>query len=183
MGGILVGGLTLLGFGCANTQTNPRTEFSPELHKELSEAQLRNLQFYLSSEVRMEREMSSEDRGVSVKHTYKVSRGRRVETVVINPDTAGIVIGGQLQGVYVSFEEPVEGKELTLGFAPDPERADRRYYLVAQMWTPTGGTVKYGDREFRATPESREAYLLIDLEKTDVNLTDRRQLPGRRLAD
>lgn len=175
-----VGGLALLGLGCANPQSKPRTEFTPELHKEMTKSELGNLQFYLSSEIKLEREMSSEDRGVSETHTYKIARGRRVETVMIDPQTPGIVADTQLQALYVSFEEPVDGKELTFGFAVDPERGDRRYYLVAQAWTPTGGTVKYGDREFRATPQSREAYLMIDFERTDVQLTDRRRLPGRR---
>lgn len=157
-----------------------RVPFTVALRRELTDADLARLQFYVSQEVQLSREMRSEEKGVTAGHTFRVEKGRRIEEIVLEDSTPGVVVGAAESALSVSFEPPIVGREAALTFAPPGQATDRTPYHLA---VGEGQTLKYGGTDFRASNASLAAFLEIDLEQIENIRRERRVLPGRRVGE
>jgi len=109
--------------------------------------------------------------------------GGEIDEVLIDKDTPGVVVGIKENSLLVSFEPAVEGKDVAMAFAISEERQGGFYHLVGDNWNPEGGRVRYGEKDFHATPESADAHLMIDYVMIEKVLKEQRTLKGRRLSD
>jgi hypothetical protein len=171
----------------------------------LSDAELKNLQFYVSGTVTLRREADSAGRQVTGNHKLLVVAGKTIEEVVIEARTPGICVGVGPHQLSVSFEQgtaidftPVGARSYTTdgpAFAATPAELDpfpgnrgaeprsgdplSGRYLV---WVSPTNTVKFLGKPFDAVDDTSAASLLIDAEALDHVVKQRKVLPGLRLS-
>ena len=153
--------------------------FTQQLYQEQGweEADLQRIQFYLSEDVVLQRELrsgSSQIRNGSV----KVVNGREVEQVVFRRNTPGVfTFSPKDERVAISFEDDDAN---FLVFGPNPKNGGR-YSLLASDWTRNSGTVSYAGREWKVSSADAFANLLISLKRSREEDTRGRVVRGRRL--
>jgi len=143
----------------------------------ISDAEMKQVQFYTSNDILIFRNISDADTRV-ISGQIKIQNGREVEEVVIPKGTPGVIVWDDAQKRYgVSFDNDNE----FLTFGPNPKKA-HRYYLMATEWNQKIGTVTFNGQEYKTTPKSADAYLLVDLKKIDKVDVDRKVLKGRTVS-
>jgi hypothetical protein len=90
----------LLATGCSSYV--PFTYELRSAHR-LSDAEVKNLQFYSSKEITLRREVQSEDRQITPGHKLRLLSGKSVEEVVIPARTPGAAVRVSSQVISVSF--------------------------------------------------------------------------------
>ena len=167
--------LILLGLASCSPGLTP---FTQKLNRQnnWSENELKQIQFYLSSDIAIHRELSKNSSEIT-NGEIKIVKGRRIEEVIIPKGTPGLLtfVDGK-EHFAVSFE----AGENYLVFGPNPQYGSR-YVLLAKEWENRAGKVVYGGKEYYTTPESAKAFLLVDLKKIHNHSVDRRTVPGRTL--
>src|SRR3954465_9186974 len=104
----------LLALG-ATTGCRSLVPFTQEIRDQnhLSDAELKNLQFYVSSTVTLRRELESGGRQVTGNHKLLMIAGKSIEEVVIPEKTPGICVGVTAHALQISFESGT-----SIDFAP-----------------------------------------------------------------
>ncbi len=194
--------------GCASY-----VPFTEELRtqNDLREAELRNLQFYLSDDVVLRREASSTGRQVTPGHKLILLSGKTVEEVVLEEHTPGVVTKLGEGWMTVDFgadtklefavhgTEPVTDGALALrqdgrfAEAPDPFPGERGPELVPPPRTRSfgsgsyflaldrSGEVRLGDKLFQAVEDSLRAHLVVDADELEEEVEVRTVVRGREL--
>jgi hypothetical protein len=97
----------LLSTGCGRTLV-PFTQEIRVQHR-LSDADVKNLQFYLSHRVTLRRELDSGSRRITGNHKLLLLSGKTIEEVVIEAETPGVAVslgvGGDQGSLAISFEQ------------------------------------------------------------------------------
>jgi hypothetical protein len=172
----------------------------------LSNEDLKNLQYYVSRKIVLRRELESGSKEVTGAHQLVIVSGKRVEEVVIEELTPGVAVGVGPKTIAVSFEPgsfltfTPEGddhltSEIPGRFAESPnpfpgDDGDRR--SNANPFPGTFGpgrytlatdarSINYQGRSFDVVGESTEATLLIDARSLKQVSTTRQIAPGMRL--
>ncbi len=103
--------VALFASGCASY-----VPFTAELETEhhLAAKDLQNLQFYTSDRITLRRELKNDASQVTGTHKLLVIAGKRIEEVVIEKHTPGVIVGVGAGTLKVSFEE---GSALEFRFA------------------------------------------------------------------
>lgn len=165
----------LLATGCG-PRLSPLTERLIE-DQNWSEEELKRIQFYLSEDLILTRELrngNSEIRNGQV----KIVDGREVEQVVFKRNTPGVfVFQPKSQRMAVSFERSDEN---FLVFGPNP-KAGNRYVIMAADWNRRFGTVTYAGKKWRVNAADAYASLLIPLKRLRDNDVKGTVVGGRRL--
>jgi len=144
----------------------------------ISDAQMKQVQFYTSNDILIFRNISDADTEV-ISGKIKIQNGREVEEVVIPKGTPGVIVWDDKEKRYgVSFDAQ-DSQFLTFG--PNPKKANR-YYLMASEWNQKIGTIKFNGQEYKTTPRSADVYLMVDLKKIDRVDVDRKVLKGRTVS-
>ena len=154
--------------------------FTESLYKknQWSEAELKRIQFYLSNDIVMRRELTGAKSEI-VSGEIKMIDGRQVEEVVIPRNTPGVLLFLPKEDRFaISFEEG--GRERYLIFGPSP-KMDERFVLMASEWNRRSGVVTYEGKKWRVENESAYAGLLVDLKKVNRVSVDSRRATGRRI--
>ncbi|WP_437761417.1 DNA-directed RNA polymerase [Sorangium sp. So ce281] len=203
--------LSLLVVGCG-----PRlVPFTHELRvqHDLSDSDVKNLQFYVSHQIALRRELTAESSQVTSSHKLLLVSGKVIEEVVVEERTPGVVLAARGGALSVSFEP---GASLTFsagpehfapappapsfpGFAtpPDPFPGDAEPLLASpsaagdgsepggNYWLAAGPgrEIRYQGKVFSAIEDSLRAHLLIDADALDEVVERRTVLPGVRLPD
>jgi hypothetical protein len=171
----LVGVLILFLAGCSNMRT-----FTLDQYNTLGgDEGAKKLQFYVSEDTVLRRVLGSEDQGVSPGHKLVISKEKRVEEILIEKGTSGILVGSEVQEregikqlvLKVSFEQPVQGHELWLPFRWES-------FGVFRLIEPTG--VDYGGSKYSSYPFPE---LRIETRKLENLSESRRTLPGRKVSE
>lgn len=175
----------------------------------LSEAELRNLQYYVSSTITLRRELDSAGRQVTGNHKLLVVAGKSIEEVVIESKTPGICVGVGPRSLAISFEQgtsidfaPMAARSYAPdgpGFAAPPPDLDPfpgnrgRAFTSGEprsgdvfsgsymIWVGPQSTVKFLGKAFDAVDDTARATLMIDAESLDQVVKQRKVLPGLRL--
>lgn len=162
--------------GCATQQVALtrwiRTQY------DLQSEDLKNLQYYASSDITLEREFLREEGQISKSHKLVTKEWGLVEQVIIPARTPGVATEVGDTYLAVSFEP---GASLVFGSPPSDRDPERAYKLLANRWTPTYGEIDYGGKTFYAVERSREAYLLVVVESLDAVKKSKKVLPGMTL--
>jgi len=157
------------------------TPFTQELYEqnEWTEDELRQIQFYLSEDVVLKREIG--------KDTTKIQSGeieilneKEYEEIKIQKGTPGVYLFSPEDNAFaISFES--EGEERYLVFGPNP-RANNRFTILAKKWSRETGIVKYDGKEYIIEFTDAFASLLVDLKRASKNDTESRKANGRKIG-
>ncbi|WP_437510213.1 DNA-directed RNA polymerase [Sorangium sp. So ce1099] len=179
---------------------------------DLTDRDVKNLQFYLSHEVALRRELTSERSQITSSHKLLLVSGKVIEEVVVEERTPGVVVDARAGALSVSFEpgaslafsaapEPSAPAPSLPGFAtpPDPfpgNPGNAGPLLAVPLAPPEGGAlggnywlaagpggeVRYQGKAFSAIEGSLRAHLLIDADALEEVVERRKVLPGVRLS-
>lgn len=139
-----------------------------------SEEDLKRIQFYLSDDIVLFREASSDDVRIS-DGKIKIRDGRKVEEIVFKKGTPGLMIFSPKENRFaVSFEE--NDKFLMFG---STEKAGGRFVLLAKDWKKRTGQVTYGGEIFYTSSASAVASLLVDLDNVGRTNYQVKKVKGR----
>lgn len=132
-----------------------------------SEDQVRRIQFYVSHEIILHRELSEGNTKI-VSGKIKMMNGKQVEEIIIREGTKGVLTEMPKENkMLVSFEVD-DAHYLSFGISPS---SGDKYVLLASDWNNGMGTVHYAGETFTTDPDSKYAYLMVDLrrlQKLDV---------------
>jgi len=152
--------------------STPKSYYTKDIHdsNRWSESELRNIQFYLSGDILLWRNITRGESTV-VDGTIKIKEGKEVEEIIIRKGTKGVYLFSPQHNNYaVSFESD-DNKYLVFG---PSAKADNRYVLLAKEWVRNSGKVTYGDKTYNTTNQSAFAFLLADIDvrgRTSVSKT------------
>ncbi len=170
----LLGVLLLFASSCA-----PKlTPFTQDLYEDYgwSEAELKKVQFYLSSPITLRRGVSSGSTEI-ISGKIKMINGKQMEEVVIESGTPGVLMFQPKTNRFaISFEEG--GKDRYLMFGPNPKSNDR-FVLLAKGWEKTQGKITYEGKTWVTPSRSAYAALMVDLRKVKQVSVDTRKARGR----
>jgi hypothetical protein len=134
--------------GCKNLvpySNNLRDQFN------LNESQIRKIQFYVSSDIIMQREISSANTKIE-SGKIKMINGRRVQEIIIPIGTKGVLTDMPRENkMLVSFEID-DNHYLSFGVNPN---ANNYYTLLASNWNGSVGTVTYAGEKVSNEPREQ----------------------------
>ena len=139
-----------------------------------TEDELSRIQFYLSDDVVLKRELVSGTKEI-INGDVKIIDGKQVEVITIPKGTPGVLeFTPDKKRMAVRFEE---GGERYLMFGPNPKYGGK-YMLLASEWTRYSGKVTYEGSTYRTENNSQLAALMIDLKKLGKTDVDARTAGG-----
>lgn len=142
-----------------------------------TEDQVKRIQFYVSHDIVLHRELTKGSTEI-VQGKIKTIRGSKVDEIIIPTGTKGVVTEMPREGkLLVSFEM---GDDHYLSFGVNPNASDK-YVLLATDWKNEMGKVHYAGNEYYTTPDSKYAYLLIDLRRIENSELHQRVAKGRKV--
>lgn len=141
------------------------------------ESEIRRIQFYLSREIVLQRQITNGSTEI-VQGKIKSVKGKKVDEIIIPAGTKGVVTDIPRQDkLLVSFEV---GDDHYLSFGVNPN-ATEKYMLLASDWKNEMGRVHYAGNEYYTDPDSKYAYLLVDLRKVEDMRIKQRVAKGRKV--
>lgn len=161
--------------------SNNLSYFTEELNDRYrwTEDELKKIQFYVSQDIVLKREISGGDREV-VSGKIKIEDGRQIEEVVIRKGTPGAYLFSPKEDRFaIGFEE---SSERYLIFGPSPKYSDR-FVLLASDWDRRSGNVSYDNKTWRVSSDDAYAALLVDLRKINKVDVNSRVAKGRKVGD
>ena len=170
----------LLGTGCATHHV----PFTRELRAgyQLSEDQIKELQFFVSSPIVLRRNLGPGEVKVTRRNALRILRERAVEEVVIETGTPGVAERIEEHSLGISFEH---GKFLEFGCKHTDEKGKTvlgsTYQLYAQDWFMNRGKVNYDGKVYYTVGDSGTSSLMVDLESAKKFFTDARYVKGRKV--
>ncbi len=144
----------------------------------LGSEDLKKLQYYVSSDITLQRDFRQEEREISTSHKLVTKEGGLVEEVQIRAGTPGIATEVGETSLAVSFEP---GSSLMFGSPPTDRDPERKYKLSAKQWTDYYGEIVYDGKTFYAVEGSGQAYLEVGVESLDAVEKKKKVLPGMTL--
>ena len=168
-----LGVITILS-GCQNTIpfTNAvRTQYS------LDEAKLKKVQYYVSSEITLQRgEKSENSQELDEDGKLIVSTSASIDNILIDGKTPGVCVK-VLDGnkIAVSFDESDDNKYLVFG---DPNNRGR-YNLMGAEWKNGKGKINYGGKVYYIMPGGAGAYLKFEMKRVKEYKASSKKLKGR----
>lgn len=149
------------------------TPFTKDLYEnhEWTQADLQNIQFYLSDDIVLRRQVKRGKTEI-ISGDIKILDGQEIEEVVIRAGTPGVfVFSPKAERFAISFEE---GDDRYLMFGPNPRRGGK-FVLLGSNWSKRKGEVSYDNKTFYTASESSIANLMVDLKAVrDVQVKSRR---------
>jgi len=147
-------------------------------HYDLGSEDLKNLQYYVSGDITLQRDFRREEGEISKSHKLVTKEGGLVEEVVIPAGTPGIATEVGESSLSVSFEP---GSSLVFGSPPTDRDPERKYKLSAKQWTDYYGEIVYDGKTFYAVEGSDRAHLEVGVESLDAVEKKKKVLPGMTL--
>jgi hypothetical protein len=139
---------------------------------------LKKLQYYVSSDITLQRDFRREEGEISKSHKLVKKEGGLLEEVVIRAGTPGIATEVGETSLSVSFEP---GSSLIFGSPSTDRDPERIYRLSAKRWTDYYGEIVYDGKIFYAVEGSGQAYLEVGVESLDAVEKKKKVLPGMTL--
>ena len=164
--------LVLLG-SCKNLV--PYTDSLKTKHN-LTEEQMKHLQFYLSDPIVLQRHVADGGSTQVLAGKVHIINGEKVEEVIIPSGTPGVLVKDENGKLEVSFERD-DNHYLRFGANPDRYQS---FVLLAGEWKGKIGTVNYAGQKYYTSPESADAILMIDLHKISNYQKEERVAKGRK---
>lgn len=161
--------------GCAT-----KIPFTHQLRSEynLGPGELKQLQYYVSGPITLQRELNREEKEVAPGHILRLFQDKRIEEILVHEGTQCIAVDSSDNTLEISFEQ---GQSLT--FASSPENRDvwGGKYGLAAKWEDGTGKLTYEGKVYWAVSGSNNVYLLVGAEDLRQFKKESRTLPGRTL--
>ncbi len=156
---IILTAISLSLYGCS-----PKVPFTQEIRQKynLSEIELKGLQFYTSHDIVLRRGETSPNEKITQDGTLKVQDGKKVEEIVIKAGTPGVI------------DQVIDGNRLTIRFEDgankyivfgDMSNRNGYYTLMALDWNSGRGKVNYGEKTYFSNSGSAGIYLKFKMKE------------------
>jgi hypothetical protein len=142
-----------------------------------SDTDLQKIQFYLSSDIIIRRNLS-EGTSQITSGTIKIVKGEKVEEVRIRKGTPGTFLFRDKTNFAIGFDATSDKRYLMFGANP---KREGEYVLLASEWKDRLGKVRYDNGFYFAEEESAWASLLVDLKKIQRVEVNSRTERGRKV--
>ncbi len=155
------------------------TPFSQRMVEEYNwtNTDLEKVQFYLSDEIVLRRNIGTEDSRIR-DGKIKVVDGRKVEEIRFEKGTPGVMIFTPKNNLYaISFDS---SDEKYLMFGPSKKQRGK-YVLKAKDWSKNFGKVTYNGKTYTTSASSAYASLLVDIKKAKKVSYKSQTAKGRKL--
>ena len=152
--------------------------FTEDLYKEhnWSVEELKQVQFYLSEDIVLYRELQSESAAID-DGKIKLSNGRKVDEIVFKKGTPGVLSFSPKENRFaINFDDD----DRFLMFGPN-QKAGGRFVLLAKDWNRSAGTITYGGESYRTSNASAFASLLVDLDNVGRTSYNSEKADGRKI--
>jgi len=175
---ITFGLLLLMSLTSCSKKLTPYTERLQD-DFEFSTDDLQRIQFYLSEDIVLQRNLGLEETRIT-EGRIQVVDGREVEQIIFKKGTPGVLVfSPKDRRLAISFEEGGDDKYLMFG--PN-KRAGGRYVLLAKEWRNKLGKVSYNGKTYTTTNRSAYSALLVDLDKYRSVDYDSERVKGRKVG-
>jgi hypothetical protein len=146
----------------------------------LNASTIKGVQFFVSSEIILERSSQKGSSGTTSDGTLVSSSSKDLERIVILPRTKCVFekYGTTENAVLIRFEVG-QGKFIT--FATRPNMDGGKLYLQADWQQGKGGKINYGNDEYFATAASGNAYLMVKIKKSQRTKRKDRVVKGMKV--
>jgi len=155
------------------------TPFTQRMYDEYSwsDGELKSIQFYLSDDIRLSRDIGSEDSKIKG-GKIRVKDGRKVEEIVFKKGTPGVLVYTPKENRFaVSFDSD----DRYLVFGPSKQYGGK-YTLRAKDWKKQYGKITYGEKVYFTDNESAFTTLMVDIKKANKVKYNREKVGGRRVG-
>lgn len=173
--------VTVIGVVAFMTSCSPNlTPFTQDLydHTGLSENDLKRVQFYVSRDVVLYRELVQGESKIA-NGRIKLKNGKQIEEVVIRSGTPGALLFiPKANRFAISFEDGE--KSPFLMFGPNP-KMNNRYALLAKEWKKYEGKVQYAGKIYKVESDAAYASLLVDIDRIGDTQIRRKFAQGREI--
>jgi len=142
-----------------------------------SEQELKKIQFYVSQDIVLYRS-SKEGQSTIENGKIRLKNDRKVEEVIINKGTPGILIFSPKQDRFAVCFDKDPNKYLMFG--PN-KKAKGRYVLMAKDWKRSEGTITYGNEEYYTDSSSAYASLMVDIKRAQRSIVKTNTASGRKV--
>ncbi len=164
----------LLTTSCKNLV--PYTDAMKKNHN-WSDEQVKRIQFYVSRTIVLHRELTEGSTQI-VHGKIKTIKGRKVDEIIIRRGTPGVLTEIPRQNkMLVSFEM---SDDHYLSFGVNPDKGEK-YMLLASEWKNEMGKVHYYNELYYTDPDSKYAFLMVDLRKIMKMDVNQRVAKGRKV--
>jgi hypothetical protein len=145
----------------------------------LDESSIKNVQFYVSSEIILEQVSKKGSSGTTTDGTLVSSSSNEKNRIIILPRTKCVFEEyGPNKEILIRFES---GNGKTITFATRPNMDNGKFYLQANWEQNKGGKLDYGSEVFYATPTSGNAYLMVKVKKSQRTKRKDRVVKGMKV--
>lgn len=155
------------------------TPFSQGLYSELdlSEDELKEVQFYLSKDIVLYRTLSESESEIT-KGKIKMRKGQRVQEIVFKRGTPGVVMFVPRENRFaVSFD--AESNEFLM-FGPN-DKYSKQFTLLGKSWAGRIGEVTYGEKVYSTNSRNALAALMVNVNKFKSTTVNRKTAKGRKV--
>ena len=143
----------------------------------LSEAELQSVQFYLSKDIVLYRDLGINESKIS-EGKIKIVAGRKVEEIIFPKETPGVLMFSPKENRFaISFEEE---EDSFLMFGPN-KKAGGKFVLLAKEWDRRVGKVTYKGKTYKTDGQSAMAALLVDVDKARKVSKKTKKIGGRKI--
>jgi hypothetical protein len=161
----------------------PKTTFTVSTRRTLQEDQLYEIQFYISTNLVLTREINTTETSINALGAIVIRNGRDAEEITVAAETPGEMVvrdtmmlnGVETEYLGICFEDNVLN---TLYFIPNAEK--NRYELLYYMKNGLK-TILYDEHEFEVVYRPEIPYLLIINEAKVEEIVEKRNAAGRKL--
>ena len=158
------------------------TPFTKELYDRtnLTETELKRTQFWLSSDIVLQRVISG-SATQNEEGEIKVVDGQKIDEVILPKGTPGVFVHSPDNKRFaIAFEGGADDRFLMFGPSP---KARNNYVLLAKKWNRNYGEVSYDGKLYRVNASSAYAALMVDLKKVDRTIRDSRVASGIKVSN
>ncbi len=168
----------LVGLAACSPTLSPFTRSVYE-KSNLSDEALKKVQFYLSDDLVLTRDVEEGGTAEILGGKIKMQNGRKVEIVRFERGTPGVFLFRPEDDHFaISFESGDDTRFLVFG--PNP-KMDGRYVLLASEWKDRRGKVTYAGQKFETNEAAHFLNLMVDLRRIRTEEVDSRRAKGRKV--
>lgn len=169
--------LTVLAAASCSPKLTPFTSSLIERNN-WDEEDLKKIQFYLSQDVVLQREIRKNSSEI-VMGEIVMKGGREVDQITFKAGTPGVLIQqARHEKLAISFENGDDQRFLI--FTPHPKK-NGTFVLSARNWDKGSGQINYGGGYYYTIPGSGLASLMVDLKASQTNTVKSREASGRKV--
>lgn len=163
----------------------PRIPFTQEVRQEyrLTDTELKSIQFYISDDVILHRDVTDSKEVGTDRGTLKVKSGRTIEEVLIKAHTPCVVQSVLDTKLVLSFGDG-PNELLVFGDVSDKGVRFRRghyYAMLAADFRDGRDVVEYDGREFYVADPGRPVFLLFKMESIREYNRNTKTVKGKKL--